>query len=228
MKKIKVFLKKIFVNALRLFSENSVLVGGMSLTPVIVACRDLATAAVMSIVVVLLMALLTVTSPLITKIVKPLKIRYLAYAVTAAIYYIPIGYFVKNQMLVISDSVGIYLPMLIVSSMVIVIPMNFSQNREQLKVRILDVTKAAVGFVVAAFLVGGVREYLTSGIFFGIHTGSEAILPGAAFSYAGFIIAGMLAALAVRISKALTDRGYKDAPKDEPMTQKPDVEEVKG
>ncbi len=209
MKKIKAFIKKLFVKGVKLFCENSVLVGGMSLTPVIVACRDISTAALMSAVVVILMVLLTASSPLLTKYIKPKKIRLMVYAIVAAIFYVPIGYFINTNMIVLSDSVGIYLPMLIVSSMVVTVPMNFAAAEGALKPRIITVAKAALGFIIAALLVGGIREYLTTGNFFGISTGAEVILPGAAFSYAGFIIAGMLAALAAGISKAMRDRSDK-------------------
>lgn len=182
--------RKILKQTDGLFWRNVVLSSGFALPFVVVACVSLKNAAALSIAM-----LFALVPPALILSFIPAKLPgwlrpvlgCLLSMVSVLLSYFPIQFI----SLEIFDSLGIFLPLTAVSSLV------FGITAEPYAGKwadaILDGLRAAVGFALAAALVGGLRELLGSGTLWGTPVWSVKV-PGLVPVFGGFIITAFFAA----------------------------------
>lgn len=180
-----------------LFRQNIVLMSGLVTAPIIVA----ATSGERAIVLVLSFFLMSYTSILICRII-PRKIVYtvrtLLYAVVAAIMFIPTIMLLETWFPETTKSVLVYIELLTVNSLLLA----KTESRFYLKPygeMALDAFIYVLGYALAAFAVGIVRELLAFGTFFGMRC-FDPIMPAAKSPFFGFFLVGVLAAICRAIS----------------------------
>lgn len=187
-----------------LFRQNIVLMSGLVTAPIIVA----ATSGERAVVLVLSFFLMSYTSILICRFI-PRKIVYtvrtLLYAAVAAMMFIPTVLLLESWFPETTKSVMLYIELLTVNSLLLA----KTESRFYLKPygeMIVDAFIYVLGYAVAAFAVGIIRELLAFGTLFGMRC-FEPLMPAAKSPFFGFFLVGMLAAICRVISGKRT--GFK-------------------
>lgn len=180
------------VNADGLFRQNIALTSGLVTAPIIVA----ASSAEKALVLVLSFFMITYSSILICRFI-PRKIMYslriMLYAATAALMFIPTVLLMKQWFPDTTNSIMIYIELTVVNSLLLA----KTESRFYLKpygAMALDSLVYIVGYAIAAFAVGFLREILAYGTLFGNHI-CEPIIPAAKSPFFGFILLGIFAAV---------------------------------
>ena len=188
---------KFSVNLDGLFRQNIVLMSGLVTAPIIVA----ATSGERAVVLVLSFFLMSYTSILICRII-PRKIVYtvrtLLYATVAAAMFIPTVMLLEKWFPETTRSVMLYIEILTVNSLLLA----KTESRFYLKsygAMTVDALIYVLGYAVAAFIVGIVRELLAYGTLFKFHC-FEPLMPAAKSPFFGFFLVGILAAVCRAIS----------------------------
>ena len=208
---------KCTVNLDGMFRQNIVLMSGLVTAPIIVA----ATSGERAVVLVLSFFLMSYTSILICRFI-PRKIVYtvrtLLYAAVAAMMFIPTVLLLEAWFPETTKSVMLYIELLTVNSLLLA----KTESRFYLKPygeMIVDAFIYVLGYAVAAFIVGIVRELLAFGTLFGIHC-FEPLMPAAKSPFFGFFLVGMLAAVCRAVSGKRTGskaESSSDGRKEEPQ-----------
>ena len=202
---------KLSLNIDGLFRQNIVLMSGLVTAPIIVA----ATSGERAIVLVLSFFLMSYTSILICRFI-PRKIVYtvrtLLYAVVAAAMFIPTILLLEKWFPETTKNVMVYIELLTVNSLLLA----KTESRFYLKPygeMAIDAFIYVLGYAIAAFTVGIIRELLAFGTFFGIRC-FDPIIPAAKSPFFGFFIVGVLAAVCRAISGKRGRSAKKNAPSD--------------
>ncbi len=181
----------------QIFSRNflfahPVLIRGLALAPALVASID----ARNSLVLTFMLLILSLPGSLFASFVGdrlPKFLRVPIYVLLAAAAYIPAYLILEKIPYTVFGNLGVFLPLLVVSS--------FVYNRAEKEsltlpwyLALLDTLCGALSFGIFSFILGSIREIFGAGHFFGIPVNvpshSGLLLP-----FAGFILAGFLAAL---------------------------------
>lgn len=188
---------KTSVNLDGLFKQNIVLMSGIVTAPVIVA----ATSGERATVLVLSFFLMSYTSILLCRFI-PKKIVYtvrtMLYAAVAAVMFIPTVLLLEIWFPEATKDVIIYIELLTVNSLLLA----KTEGRFYLKPygeMAVDALIYIIGYAIAAFMVGIIRELLAFGTFFGMHC-FEPLMPAAKSPFFGFFLVGLLAAVCRVIS----------------------------
>lgn len=175
-----------------LFRQNIVLMSGLVTAPIIVAATTFERALILT----LSFLLISYTSILICRFI-PRKIVYtvriLAYVGVAAVMYIPTALLLNAWFPETAQQVSIYVEILIVNSLLLA----KTESRFYLmpyNEMALDALMYVLGYAIAAFVVGMIREFLAFGQLFGFHV-CDAPMPAAKTTFFGFILVGILAAV---------------------------------
>lgn len=175
-----------------LFRQNIVLTSGLVTAPIIVA----ATSGERAVVLVLSFFLMSYTSILLCHFI-PRKIVYavrtLLYATVAAAMFIPTVMLLERWFPETTKSVMLYIELLTVNSLLLA----KTESRFYLKPygeMVLDSFMYVLGYALAAFVVGVIRELLAFGTFFGMQC-FDPPMPAAKSPFFGFFLVGILAAL---------------------------------
>ena len=173
-----------------LFS-NPVLVGGLVIGQLAAVATGLQNA------VALTVTFLFVTFPVLifaSAIGKKLPkwSRVAVYMLLSAVMLYPAYLICKNLSATVLDSVGIYLPILAVSTVPAVYAARYSENHKVGKAA-LDGLCLSAGFGVVAAVLGLVREFFGNGTVWGVKV-SETIFPAVRLPFWGFILLGFMAA----------------------------------
>ncbi|MCH5203661.1 MAG: NADH:ubiquinone oxidoreductase subunit RnfE [Oscillospiraceae bacterium] len=174
-----------------LLRQNVVLMSGLVTAPIIVACTTMMRA----LVLVISFFMISYLSILICRII-PRKIAYtfriLFYAVVAAALYIPTILLLQRLFPNETASVMLYIELMVVNLLLLA--------KTESRFYLISYGKMAaealvyiVGYALAAFAVGFVREILAYGTLFGFKL-FGAILPAAHSPFFGFVLVGLLAA----------------------------------
>ena len=173
------------------FYKNPVLIGGLISGPVIVCADTLAHALVLSLV----FSVLTFISVMLSAFVPRRLVyglRIIVYSLIAALVYVPIAKVCVSSFPEEVEAMGIYLPLLTVSSLVTT-QTEFLFNRQDGVTLFVTLLCYILGFDLAALLVGFIRELLAYGTMFGTPTGFRHTMPGLATTPGGFLVTGLLA-----------------------------------
>jgi len=192
------------------FVNNPVLVEGLALAPVIGAAVSARNAAMMSLMILTLLIPTRFIGNLLIGFL-PQRLRAMFCAFIACGCYIP-GYMMLSSLFGVRvASLGIYLPMLVVDS--IIISRTEIPQRETVFDSIANGIRTAFGFAFAIMLVGAVREIVGLGRIWGIEVLNRPPLPIAATAAGGFIAVALLAAVLqnfISMAKRTIYRGARE------------------
>ncbi len=180
------------VSADGLFRQNIVLMSGLVTAPIIVAATTFERALVLT----LSFLLISYTSILICRFI-PRKIAYtvriLSYVGVAAVMYIPTALLLNAWFPETASQVSIYIEILVVNSLLLA----KTESRFYLMPygeMAADAFVYVLGYALAAFVVGILREFLAFGQLFGFRV-CDAPMPAAKTTFFGFFLVGILAAV---------------------------------
>lgn len=180
------------ISADGLFRQNIVLMSGLVTAPIIVAATTFERALVLTISFLLI----SYTSILICRFI-PRKlvytVRILLYVAVAAVMYIPTALLLNAWFPETAASVSIYIEILVVNSLLLA----KTESRFYLMPygeMAADAFVYVLGYAMAAFIVGIIREFLAFGQLFGFRV-CDAPMPAAKTTFFGFFLVGILAAV---------------------------------
>lgn len=175
-----------------LFRQNIVLTSGLVTAPIIVAATTGERAALLSLTFFMISFCTIVIGRLIPrKLVY--TVRIIIYALIASVVFIPTAMTANVLFPDTAPSVMLYIELIVVNSLVLA----KTESRFYLipfTSMVIDSMVYIVGYAMAAFVVGIIREILTYGTVFGLHI-CEAAMPAAKSPFFGFILVGLFAAL---------------------------------
>lgn len=174
------------------YINNPVLVGGLALAPVIGAATTLRNALMFAIAVFILLVPTRFIGNLLVGYV-PQRLRAMVYAIIAAFFYIPAILLLIQLFGTRVATLGVYLPMLVVDS--IIISRAEIPQRERISESLRNGLLTAIGFALAVIVTGALRELLGEGRLLGRQLLSEGVFPIASTAAGGFIVVAILAAL---------------------------------
>lgn len=130
------------------------------------------------------------------KNIIPDKVRIPCYIVVIAGFVTVVQLLVKAYMPELDQSLGLFLPLIVVNCIILGRAEMFASKNSILN-SALDGIGMGLGFTLALFCMGVIREFLGSGTFLDMNITSEIITPMAIFMLApgGFFVFGILVAL---------------------------------
>lgn len=133
--------------------------------------------------------------------VIPAKVRIPAYITIIAGFVTIVQMLVKAFLPAIDSALGIYLPLIVVNCIILARAESFASKHPVLP-SILDGLGMGIGFTVTLVLMGGIRELIGAGTFFGLPVTQGILPPMLIFILppGGFFVFGVLVAAANRIS----------------------------
>ena len=170
-----------------LFRQNIVLMSGLVTAPIIVAATTFERALVLT----LSFLLISYSSIIICRFIPReivYTVRIICYVGVAAVMYIPTALLMNALFPETASAVSIYIEILVVNSLILA----KTESRFYLmpmKEMALDALMYILGYAIAAFAVGIIREFL-----FGLRV-CDAPMPAAKTTFFGFILVGILAAV---------------------------------
>ena len=185
-----------------LFRQNIVLMSGLVTAPIIVAATTFERALVLT----LSFFLISYSSILICRFIPReivYTVRIICYVGVAAVMYIPTALLMNALFPETASAVSIYIEILVVNSLILA----KTESRFYLmpmKEMALDALMYILGYAVAAFVVGIIREFLAFGSLFGLRV-CDSPMPAAKTTFFGFILVGVLAA----VCRGITTRRRK-------------------
>ncbi len=190
------------------FIYNPVLVQVIGICPIVAATVSLSAAAVMAAITVLLLLICEILASVALKKV-PAWIRVAIYMAVGLLIACPVMYIADIRDYVMGVSIGIYLPLLAVSSLTALRCEKFAVKNNALA-SFFDAAAAGLGYSAVFLIVGAVREFLGSGTIGGKVIVQNAPMPGMLMTFGGFIVIGMLAALHKYIAIKIFPRFERD------------------
>lgn len=175
-----------------LFRQNIVLMSGLVTAPIIVAATTFERAAALSLSFFMVSYLSIIICRIIPRNIV-YTVRVIIYALIAAAVYIPSALAINALFPDIAGSILIYLEIIVVNSLILA----KSESRfflEPFGVMAVDALMYILGYAMAAFAVGIIREFLAYGTLFGLRICDEP-MPAAKAPFFGFILLGFLAAI---------------------------------
>lgn len=174
-----------------LFFSNPVLVAGLVIGQVAAGAKSLQCAVALSITFLYITVPVLVFASVIGKRL-PQVLRVVSYVLISGLMLYPSIAVCKAISPNLVDSVGIYLPLLAVTTVPVAYSAKFSE-RHDLVTAALDSFFLSVGFAIAAVVIGSIREIIGAGTIWGIKVSSISF-PSALLPFAGFILMGFLGA----------------------------------
>lgn len=144
---------------------------------------------------IILSALLIIMECLSSLILKKFSrwIRISAYMLLSTLILLPVMLFMDKNISELSAAMGIYLPLLSVNS-IVVIRCEVFAVKNKFRHSLFDAVASALGFGVAAVIIGLVREMLAYGTIWGKTISHLPRLSGMALPFGGLLVLGFLAA----------------------------------
>lgn len=192
MKKMDPATASLFSESFRkiLFS-NPVLVGGMVLGEIVIGATSLQNAVALSVTFAIVTIPVLLLAPLVAHFV-PKTWRILCYALVSMSMLFTAQAAVAPISPTIFDSLGIYLPLLALNTVVVAYSRLISEEKSA-AFNLLDGVCFSLGFLIVAVLIGGIRELFGSGTLWG-HVILQRKASALKLPFAGFLLAGFLAA----------------------------------
>lgn len=185
-------MKRTFINGL-LF-ENPTFVLFLGMCPTLAVTTSAINGLGMGISTMLVLVFSNVFISLLRKFI-PEKVRIAAYVVIIASFVTIVEMILKAYALSISNSLGIYIPLIVVNCIILGRAEAYASKNNVL-FSAIDGVGMGLGFTAALTLIGAVRELLGSGSLFGLNLFGDAfkpvsimILPPGAFLTLGILLA---------------------------------------
>lgn len=175
-----------------LFRQNIVLMSGLVTAPIIVAATTFERAVVLT----LSFLLISYSTILICRLVPRrlvYTVRIILYAAVAAVMYIPTALLLNALFPEVAGTVSIYIEIIVVNSLILA----KTESRFYLMPygeMAVDALIYVLGYAMAAFVVGTIRELLAFGSLFGLRV-CDPLMPAAKTPFFGFLLLGILAAI---------------------------------
>lgn len=136
------------------------------------------------------------------KNIIPDKVRIPCFIVVIAGFVTIVGFLLKAYAPELDKALGIFIPLIVVNCIILGRAEMFASKNKVLD-SVLDGLGMGVGFTLALFLMGSIREILGSGAWMGVTLTANYIEPMTIFMLApgGFFVFGCLVALINKISK---------------------------
>lgn len=189
-----------------LFRQNIVLMSGLVTAPIIVAATTFERALVLT----LSFLLISYSTILICRFVPRrlvYTVRIILYAAVAAVMYIPTALLLNALFPEVAATVSIYIEIIVVNSLILA----KTESRFYLMPygeMAVDALIYILGYAMAAFVVGIIRELLAFGSLFGLRV-CDPLMPAAKTPFFGFILLGILAAICRAITTRRRNRSEK-------------------
>lgn len=185
--------KSLLSGAKYIFGSNPILVLGLIIGPVVVCAVSFQNA------LALALAFATTAIPVITiagavgKFI-PASVKLPFYVGIAAAMLVPTEILISRISPVIFDSIGIFLPIMAVNSVVTVLTVEESETRG-VGGAFFDSLFLSLGFAIVTLALGAIRELLGSGTIMNMpilgRRAMGVLMPGAGFVILGFMAAGI-------------------------------------
>ena len=166
-----------------IFRQNIVLMSGLVTAPIIVAATTFERALVLT----LSFLLISYSSIIICRFIPReivYTVRIICYVGVAAVMYIPTALLMNALFPETASAVSIYIEILVVNSLIL------AKTESRFYLMPMNI----LGYAIAAFAVGIIREFLAFGSLFGLRV-CDAPMPAAKTTFFGFILVGILAAV---------------------------------
>jgi electron transport complex protein RnfE len=147
----------------------------------------------------------------------PDKVRIPAFVVLIAGFVTIVGFLVKAYTPELDQALGIFLPLIVVNCIILGRAEMFA-SKNSVVASALDAIGMGIGFTLALFIIGSIREFIGSGTWMGIIITADIITPMTIFMLApgGFFVYGVLIALINYLSKGQaikkTEMGCENCP----------------
>lgn len=174
------------------FLRNPILVQVIGICPVAAAATSLINALALSVIFTLSLIFCEIIASLLLKKVSR-WIRMGLYSVFGVMILFPFLYLFENYTPALFSSLGIYLPLMAMSSVNCVHCEKFAV-KNSVKMSFFDAIATSVGYCAILIAVGTFREFLGSGTLLGIPLPLVKGLYGLLLPFGGLLIIGMLAA----------------------------------
>lgn len=173
--------------------NNPVFVQGLALTPIVVAASTLENAMILVVTLAILYIPTTVIARVFGKFF-PLHLRDFVIVLLTSLLYVP-AYFTASQINEnLSQTIGIYLPLLVVDTLILNRASKVSKSEDTVSRVIIQSVLTIWGFAVAALFLGALRELLSYGTLLGTVVFESFSMPIMSKAFMGFILVGLLAA----------------------------------
>lgn len=189
-----------------LFRQNIVLMSGLVTAPIVVAATSFERALVLT----LSFLLISYSTILICRFVPRrlvYTVRIIIYAAVAAVMYIPTALLLGALFPEVAATISIYIEIIVVNSLILA----KTESRFYLMPygeMAVDALIYILGYAMAAFAVGIIREFLAFGSLFGLRV-CDPLMPAAKTPFFGFLLLGILAAVCRGITTRRKDNSEK-------------------
>lgn len=181
--------------------ENPVLVLLLGTCPTLAVTTMAVNGVGMGIATMLVLICSNIAIALLKNII-PDRVRIPAYIVVIAGFVTIVGFLLKAYAPSLDKALGIFIPLIVVNCIILGRAEMFASKNKALDAA-LDGLGMGLGFTLALFLMGSIRELLGSGTWMGIVLTAKLIDPMTIFMLApgGFFVFGCLVALINKLSK---------------------------
>jgi electron transport complex protein RnfE len=184
-----------------IWKENPVFVHLLGMCPVLAVSNSVVNALSMGLASTFVIVMSNMVVSLLRRWI-PNQVRIATFIMIIATFVTVAEYLLQAISLEIHAALGAYVPLIVVNCMILGRAESFA-SRNPVLPSILDGLGTGVGFIIAIFLMGSVREILGSGSFLGISLFGEQfepwvimILPGG-----GFFVLGILLLLVFQVNE---------------------------
>ena len=184
-------MKKILLNGI--FKENPTFVLFLGMCPTLAVTTSAFNGVGMGLSTMVVLVFANIFISLLRKFI-PDKVRIAAYVVVIAAFVTIIEMVLKAYAQSVSQSLGIYIPLIVVNCIILGRAEAFASKNNVIKSAV-DGIGMGLGFTGALFIIGAIREILGTGTFFGISLFGQGfqpvtimILPPGAFFTLGLVV----------------------------------------
>lgn len=174
------------------FVYNPVLTQAIGICTIVAICFTLRISLIVSLNLAIILIINEVLASLILKKLSR-WMRVICYMLLSTFLLIPIMLVLDKNYSQLNASMGIYLPLLAVNSLVVIRCEKYAV-KNSVKLSLFDALSAGLGYTVVAVIVGGLREIIAYGTLMGKEVTSMPSYSGMALPFGGLIILGFLAA----------------------------------
>ena len=145
----------------------------------------------------------------ILKNVIPNRVRIPCYITVIAGFVTVVQFLLKAYLPSLNSSLGIYIPLIVVNCIILGRAEMFA-NKNSVIDSALDGIGMGLGFTLALFVMGMIREFLGAGTFLGMEVTTNLINPMTILTMApgGFFVFGVLTAVVNKITKGKVNRNF--------------------
>ncbi len=174
------------------FVHNPVLTQSIGICTIVAICFTLKISLIVSITLTFILLINEIMASLILKKLSR-WMRIICYMLLSTLLLIPIMLILDKNYSQLNASMGIYLPLLAVNSLIVIRCEKYAV-KNNLKLSVFDALSAGLGYGVTAIIIGGIREIAAFGTLMGKTVTELPGYSGMALPFGGLIVLGFTAA----------------------------------